>query len=231
MENTKPNQDVPVLPLRDVVVYPQMVIPLFVGRNKSVKALDAAMSGDKQIFLLAQKDAVVDEPTTDNLYRVGTMATILQLLKLPDGTIKLLVEGTERAKVVKFIDHEDYFLAEVEQFQEEKLAPNEADVLIRSVLGQFEQYLKLNKKIPQEVLASLSSIDDPGRLADTIAAHMALRVEEKQAVLETISPQERLEKLLALTESEIDILQVEKRIRGRVKKQMETKGGLASFSN
>lgn len=214
-------KDVPVLPLRDVVVYPQMVIPLFVGREKSVRALDAAMSGDKQIFLLAQKDASVDEPDVDSLFEVGTLATILQLLKLPDGTIKLLVEGTERAKLVKFHDNEPYFSASVDCLPDDVMEPNEAEVLVRSVLSQFEQYLKLNKKVPQEVLNSLSSIDDPGRLADTIAAHMALKIEEKQAVLEVSSPEKRLEKLLALTEAEIDILQVEKRIRGRVKKQME----------
>ncbi|MDH4274042.1 MAG: LON peptidase substrate-binding domain-containing protein, partial [Gammaproteobacteria bacterium] len=169
---------IPVLPLRDVVVYPHMVIPLFVGRAKSIKALEAAMEGDKQILLVAQKSASQDDPTTDDVYRLGTISNILQLLKLPDGTVKVLVEGTERAKIIHFMGSQDYFAAQVAHVRAGALEERETEVLMRSVLTQFDQYVKLNKKIPPEILTSLASIDEPGRLADTIAAHMALKIEE-----------------------------------------------------
>ncbi len=212
---------IPVLPLRDVVVYPHMVIPLFVGRDKSIKALEAAMASDKQILLVAQKSAADDDPGAGDLYRIGTVATILQLLKLPDGTVKVLVEGNHRARIVSFLGDEEFFTAQVKTYAEEALDEREAEVLVRSLTNQFDQYVKLNKKIPPEILTSLSSIDDPGRLVDTIAAHMSLKIEEKQQILEITDLRERLEHLMALMESEIDLLQVEKRIRGRVKRQME----------
>ncbi len=212
---------IPVLPLRDVVVYPHMVIPLFVGREKSIKALEAAMENDKQILLVAQKSAAQDDPTTDDVYRIGTVSSILQLLKLPDGTVKVLVEGNQRARIVDFLNTEEYFTAQVMNVTGEELDEREADVLSRSLTGQFDQYVKLNKKVPPEILTSLSSIDDPSRLVDTIAAHMSLKIEEKQQILEIPNLRERFEKLMAFLESELDLLQVEKRIRGRVKRQME----------
>jgi ATP-dependent Lon protease len=211
----------PVLPLRDVVVYPHMVIPLFVGREKSIKALEAAMDREKQIMLVAQKSAVLDDPKTEDIYEVGTIATILQLLKLPDGTVKVLVEGHDRARTVHFLESEEFFVTQVTVLQSTDLVERESDILGRSVLGQFDQYVKLNNKVPPEVLSSLASIDDTGRLADTIAAHMTLKVEERQELLECVNVRERLERLMTLMESEIDLLQVEKRIRGRVKRQME----------
>ncbi len=219
-----PLQVIPVLPLRDVVVYPYMVIPLFVGRDKSIRALEAAMEDDKQILLAAQKNASQDEPEMDDLYRTGTVANILQLLKLPDGTIKVLVEGGERAKVLNFMGTEDYFQAQVSLLESGKasdLDERESEVLMRSVLAQFDQYVKLSKKVPPEILSSLAGIEEPGRLADTIAAHMSLKVEEKQKILEMSDLRQRLEHLIGLMEAEIDLLQVEKRIRGRVKRQME----------
>lgn len=212
---------VPVLPLRDVVVYPHMVIPLFVGREKSIRALEAAMETDKQIFLSAQKSATVDDPDENDIYQLGTLSNILQLLKLPDGTIKVLVEGTERGKLIHLITNGGFFRAQVNKLASGKLEDREAEVLSRSILGQFDQYVKLNNKIPPEILSSLASIDEPGRLADTIAAHMSLKIEEKQEILELVTVRDRLERLMAILESEIDLLQVEKRIRGRVKKQME----------
>jgi len=211
----------PVLPLRDVVVYPHMVIPLFVGREKSIKALEAAMEREKQIMLVAQKSAVLDDPKTEDIYEIGTIASILQLLKLPDGTVKVLVEGHERARTVHFLESEEFFVAQVTVLRSSELVERESDILGRSVLGQFDQYVKLNNKVPPEVLSSLASIEDAGRLADTIAAHMTLKVEERQELLECIDVRERLERLMTLMESEIDLLQVEKRIRGRVKRQME----------
>ena len=211
----------PVLPLRDVVVYPHMVIPLFVGREKSIKALEAATDENQQILLVAQKDSGEDAPTTDNLYETGTLANILQLLKLPDGTVKVLVEGTQRARVALFDNSNDFFEAEIEVIQDEDPEEREADVLMRTLLGQFEQYVKLNKKIPPEVIASLSSIEDVARMADTVAAHMTLKLEDKQQLLEMADVKARIEKLMAYLESEIDIQQIEKRIRSRVKKQME----------
>jgi ATP-dependent Lon protease len=213
----------PVLPLRDVVVYPYMVIPLFVGRDKSIKALEAAMDDEKQILLAAQKNASQDEPGAEDLYRTGTVANILQLLKLPDGTIKVLVEGGERAKVLQYIATDDYFQAQVSSADIEggEIDERECEVLMRSVLAQFDQYVKLSKKVPPEILSSLAGIEEPGRLADTIAAHMSLKIEEKQKILEIGDLRKRLEHLIALMEAEIDLLQVEKRIRGRVKRQME----------
>lgn len=211
----------PVLALRDVVVYPHMVIPLFVGRAKSIKCLDAAMEKEKQIFLVAQKDATMDDPKDTDLYQVGTVATILQLLKLPDGTVKVLVEGGKRAQLVEFTDTEDTFAAYVDLIPTPEMDSREQEVILRSAVNQFEGYIKLNKKIPPEVLTALSGIDDAARLADTMAAHMPLKVDDKQKVLEIIDVTERLEFLMAMMESEIDILQVERRIRSRVKKQME----------
>jgi ATP-dependent Lon protease len=211
----------PVLPLRDVVVYPHMVIPLFVGRDKSIKALEAAMEADKQILLVAQKSASEDDPDSGDLYTVGTISSILQLLKLPDGTVKVLVEGNKRARVVTFLGGDAYYTAQLKQYEEETIDDRESEVLIRSLSNQFEQYVKLNKKIPPEILTSLASIEDPSRLIDTIAAHMSLKIDEKQHILEMKELRERLEHLMALMESEIDLLQVEKRIRGRVKRQME----------
>jgi ATP-dependent Lon protease len=216
-------QVMPVLPLRDVVVYPFMVIPLFVGREKSIQALEKAMDENKQILLVAQKNASQDEPEIEDLYRIGTIANILQLLKLPDGTIKVLVEGSERAKIINFIGTEEYFNAQISTVESAQAGEEdrESEVLMRSVMTQFDQYVKLSKKVPPEILSSLSSIDEPGRLADTIAAHMSLKIDEKQKILEMIELHERLEHLIGLMEAEIDLLQVEKRIRGRVKRQME----------
>ncbi len=211
----------PVLPLRDVVVYPHMVIPLFVGREKSIRALESAMGSDKRIMLVAQKSAGQDEPDEEDIYRIGTVASILQLLKLPDGTVKVLVEGAERAKIVHFLPNTEYFAGQLEMLRAPLLEEREAEVLSRSVMNQFDQYVKLNKKVPPEVLTSLSGIDDPDRLVDTIAAHMALKIDDKQKILEIIELRERFEHLISLLESEIDLLQVEKRIRGRVKRQME----------
>ena len=211
----------PVLPLRDVVVYPHMVIPLFVGREKSIQALEAAMENDKQILLVAQKSAADDDPSVEDLYRIGTISSILQLLKLPDGTVKVLVEGNRRARIVTFMGEQEYFTAQIKQYEEATIDERESEVLVRSLTNQFDQYVKLNKKIPPEILTSLSSIEDPNRLVDTIAAHMSLKMEEKQNILELTDLQERLEHLMAMMESEIDLLQVEKRIRGRVKRQME----------
>jgi ATP-dependent Lon protease len=211
----------PVLPLRDVVVYPHMVIPLFVGREKSILALDQAMRSGKQILLVAQKQADVDDPTAQDLYRLGTVATILQLLKLPDGTVKVLVEGAERAKIEKLISG-PYFSAEISPFKDiENYDEREMDVLARSVTSQFEQYVKLNRKVPPEVLTALAGIEQPGRLADNVAAHMSLKLDAKQKVLEIQDVRKRLEHILALIEGEMDVLQIEKRIRGRVKQQME----------
>jgi len=220
--STLTDQDVPVLPLRDVVVYPHMVIPLFVGRDKSIKALDAAMGADKQILLIAQKNADVDDPAVSDLHHIGTLANVLQLLKLPDGTVKVLVEGHRRAKAKRFVSADDAFSAVVAALPDTLEADErEQEVLMRSAVSLFDQYVKLNKKVPPEVLTSLSSIDEPGRLADTMAAHMSLKLEEKQHVLEMVDVQQRLEHLMGLMEAENDILQMEKRIRGRVKRQME----------
>jgi ATP-dependent Lon protease len=215
-------QRVPVLPLRDVVVYPHMVIPLFVGREKSIHALDSAMADNKQILLVAQKSAEVDDPGEDDIHMIGTLATILQLLKLPDGTIKVLVEGVERARLENLKIEGEYFSAEIAPLSyEETLDEREVEVLTRSILGLFDQYVKLNKKVPPEILTSLAGIDEPSRLADTIAAHMSLKIEDKQKILEVADPRQRLEHLMGLIDAELDLLQIEKRIRGRVKQQME----------
>ncbi len=213
--------NIPVLPLRDVVVFPHMVIPLFVGRRKSIRALEQAMESGKQIMLVAQKSASDDDPTPDNIHTIGTIASILQLLKLPDGTVKVLVEGERRAVLQKYLETEDYFSAEVALLEAMPLTDKEGEALMRSVLNEFDQYVKLNMKIPPEILTSLAGIDDPGRLADTVAAHLSLKIEDKQQILVVQDVRERLEKILSVLESEIDLLQVEKRIRGRVKRQME----------
>ena len=225
MTDTQPTattpEPLPVLPLRDVVVYPHMVIPLFVGREKSILALEQAMKASKQILLLAQKQADVDDPAPKDLYDVGTVATILQLLKLPDGTVKVLVEGGDRARVTSLAAGE-WFTAVVEVLPDgEGYDEREMDVLVRSVVSQFEQYVKLNRKVPPEILTSLAGIEQPGRLADTVAAHMSLKLDAKQRILEIQDVRGRLEHILALIEGEMDVLQIEKRIRGRVKQQME----------
>jgi len=215
-------QLIPVLPLRDVVVYPHMVIPLFVGREKSIFALEAAMADNKKILLLAQKNAEVDDPGQEDLYQIGTLSTILQMLKLPDGTIKVLVEGGDRVTVDSFLETNEYYSAAIKLLEKSSLVDDrEAEVLLRSVLNLFDQYVKLNKKVPPEILTSLSGIDDPSRLADTIAAHMSLKLDEKQEILEIQDPRERIEHIMSKIEGEIDLMQIEKRIRGRVKQQME----------
>lgn len=211
----------PLLPLRDVVVFPHMVIPLFVGRAKSIKALETAMEAGRGIILAAQKSAAKDEPSTEDLYSIGSMANILQMLKLPDGTVKVLVEGTHRVNVLRVFDAGTHFDAQVTLVTAEDGINSESEAMRRALIAQFDQYVKLNKKIPPEILTSLAGIDDAGRLADTIAAHLPLKLEQKQEVLEVFEVRKRLEHLLGLLEAEIDILQVEKRIRGRVKRQME----------
>ena len=213
--------ELPVLPLRDVVVYPHMVIPLFVGRKKSINALESAMVAEKQILLVAQKNASDDEPNPKDLYKVGTISSVLQLLKLPDGTVKVLVEGVKRAKIQTYKNSSKLISASCEHITTTPGEPRETEILARSLMAQFEQYIKLNKKIPPELLTSLAGIEDAGRLADTIAAHLTLKVEEKQQILEKVKLQKRLEQLMGFIENEIDLLQVEKRIRGRVKSQME----------
>ena len=213
--------ELPVLPLRDVVVYPNMVIPLFVGREKSIQALELAMERDKQILLVAQRSASEDEPSVDDLFSTGTVATVLQMLKLPDGTVKVLVEGEERASIHALHDEHDHYSALVEVLTIDNIGESETDVYKRTALDQFERYIQVNKKIPSEVLGSLQNIDDVSRLADTIAAHMALKLDEKQKLLEMLGARQRLEYLMSLMEAEIDLVEVEKRIRGRVKKQME----------
>ena len=211
----------PVLPLRDIVVFPHMIVPLFVGREKSIHALEEVMKDDKQILLVAQKNAAQDDPGRDDIYRVGTVSSVLQLLKLPDGTVKVLVEGQARARITSFIDNPRFFQVRAELLSDRPSDPREIEALVRAVTGQFEQYIKLNKKVPPEVLVSLQQIDDPSKLADTIAAHLSLKIPDKQELLETTSLSERLERLYGFMEGEISVLQVEKRIRARVKSQME----------
>ncbi len=219
---TVPEQlELPLLPLRDVVVFPHMVIPLFVGRPKSIKALESAMESGKSILLVAQKSAAKDEPSPDDLYRIGCVANILQMLKLPDGTVKVLVEGTQRATVEDIVDIKTLFMANVTTVPAVEQTSHEIEAMRRALIGQFDQYVKLNKKIPPEILTSLSSIEEAGRLADTVAAHLPLKLEQKQDILELFGTAERIERLLSQLETELDILQVEKRIRGRVKRQME----------
>ncbi|HCM04384.1 MAG TPA: endopeptidase La, partial [Oceanospirillales bacterium] len=211
----------PLLPLRDVVVFPSMVIPLFVGRAKSIAALEDAMANDKRVMLVAQKDASDDNPDASDLNQVGTIANVLQLLKLPDGTVKVLVEGDCRAKLVELVDEDELFRCKAENLVDPELSDRENEVLVRSLTGHFEQYVQLSKKVPSEVLSTISDIEDSGRLADTISAHISLKLDEKQSVLEMINVTERIEHLMGVMESEIDLFKVEKRIRGRVKKQME----------
>ncbi|MBL4690242.1 MAG: endopeptidase La [Rhodospirillales bacterium] len=211
----------PVLPLRDIVVFPHMIVPLFVGRDKSVRALEDVMKDDKQILLVAQKNAAQDDPSADDIYEVGTVSTVLQLLKLPDGTVKVLVEGVRRAKITRYEDNENFFLVEGELIPEDEGPKDELEALGRTVVTQFEKYIKLNKKIPPEVLVSINQIEDPGKLADTVASHLALKISEKQELLETETVAERLEQVFAHMEAEIGVLQVEKKIRSRVKRQME----------
>ncbi|SFB82819.1 ATP-dependent Lon protease [Marinospirillum celere] len=222
--------ELPLLPLRDVVVYPQMVIPLFVGREKSIHALEAAMAADKKVLLLAQKDPEMDDPDAEDLYSIGTQATILQLLRLPDGTVKVLIEGEQRARLLETSEHQDYnqqnelveyVVATAEYLGSEVLSQREQEVLTRVLLGQFEQYVKLSKKVPNEVLTSLQNIEDPTRMVDTISSHMSLGVKDKQELLELDRVRDRIERLMSQIEEEIDLLQVEKRIRSRVKQQME----------
>jgi ATP-dependent Lon protease len=220
MESTK-GVLYPVLPLRDIVVFPHMIVPLFVGREKSVRALEDVMKDDKQVLLVAQKDASIDDPKPDDIHMVGTVGTVLQLLKLPDGTVKVLVEGGTRARIVGFEDNANFFQARAEAIADKVEDPHELEGLGRSAISQFEHYVKLNKKIPPEVIVSLNQIEEPGKLADTVTSHLALKIAEKQEILELDSVSERLERLLAHMESEISVLQVEKRIRNRVKRQME----------
>jgi ATP-dependent Lon protease len=211
----------PVLPLRDIVVFPHMIVPLFVGREKSVRALEDVMQDDKQILLVAQKNAAQDDPTPGDIYSVGTVGTVLQLLKLPDGTVKVLVEGGQRARITRFADNEEFFQAYADVIKESGGDVKELEALSRTVVSQFEQYIKLNRKIPPEVLVSINQIEEPGKLADTVASHLSLKIPEKQVLLETESVAERLEKIYSFMEGEIGVLQVEKRIRNRVKRQME----------
>src|ERR1700734_7386 len=211
----------PVLPLRDIVVLPHMIVALFVGREKSVRALEEVMNQEKQILLLTQKVAAEDDPSADGLHTIGTLATVLQLLKLPDQTVRVLVEGKSRARVTGFNPRSDFFQATVEKIPEEATSARESEALLRTVKTNFEQYIKLNKKIPSETLAAVAAIDDPARLADSVAAHLSVKISDRQALLETLSTTERLEKVLALIEAEIGVLQVERKIRSRVTRQME----------
>ncbi len=221
LELSLENNLLPLLPLRDVVVFPHMVIPLFVGRPKSIKALETAMEAGKSILLVAQKSAAKDEPDAEDLYDIGCVSNILQMLKLPDGTVKVLVEGTQRARIARVEDRKSLFVAEIEPIVSNERGSHEIEAMRRTILAQFDQYVKLNKKIPPEILTSLGGIEEAGRLADTIAAHLPMKLELKQEILEMVSVDDRLDKLLAQLETELDILQVEKRIRGRVKRQME----------
>src|SRR5690242_2334015 len=214
-------QMAPVLPLRDIVVFPHMIVPLFVGREKSVRALEEVMSDEKQILLLTQKNATEDDPSPDGLHKIGTLATVLQLLKLPDQTVRVLVEGKARAQVTGFVPRTDFFQAIIEKIGDTGGEARETEALIRSVKSNFENYIKLNKKVPAETLASVAQIDDPAKLADTVASHLSVKIADRQALLETLNTTERLEKVLSLIESEIGVLQVERKIRSRVKRQME----------
>ena len=211
----------PLLPLRDIIVFPHMVVPLFVGRQKSIKALEESVASDKLIFLATQRDAKVNDPVANDIYSMGTIGHVVQLLRLPDGTVKVLVEGKQRGKVVQYVKQDDFFWADVEEVEEASQRQAEIDALVRSVNTTFENYVRLNKKIPPEMIMSVSALDDPSRLADTIIAHLGIKLEDKQTLLETIDPADRLEKVLSFTRSEIEILEVERRIRNRVKKQME----------
>lgn len=211
----------PVLPLRDVVVYPNMVIPLFVGRKKSIAALEYAMETGKQILLVAQKNAAENDPLLEDIYSIGTISNILQLLKLPDGTIKVLVEGSKRAVVEKFSSGDDFYTSEASFLENETFSARENESLSRTLMNQFDKYAKLNKKVPPEIIASLAGIDDLSRLIDTIAAHIAIKLDQKQKILETVDTRERLELLISMMDGEIELLEVEKSLRNRVKTQME----------
>ncbi len=211
----------PVLPLRDIVVFPHMIVPLFVGREKSVRALEEVMNDEKQILLLTQKNKDDDDPSSDGLHRIGTLATVLQLLKLPDQTVRVLVEGKGRARVTGFVPRSDFFQATIETIPDSVSDAKETEALIRTVKTNFEQYIKLNKKVPAETLASVAQIEDAAKLADTVASHLSVKIADRQALLETLDTVERLEKVLSLIESEIGVLQVERKIRIRVKRQME----------
>ena len=216
------NKDVyAVLPLRDIVVFPHMIVPLFVGREKSVKALESVMQESKKILLVTQKSPSEDDPTSDDIHRIGTIGSILQLLKLPDGTVKVLVEGVERVEITGFTNRPDFIEAHVQPMKDEAIKGEELEALARAVVAQFEQYVKLNKKIPPEVIVSVNQIEEPSKMADTIASHLSLKIEEKQELLMLANSAERLEKIYGFMEGEIGVLQVEKRIRNRVKRQME----------
>jgi len=213
--------EIPVLPLREIVVFPYMVIPLFVGRQLSLKAIEMAMEGDREILLVSQKQAKTDNPEVDDLHEVGTVAEIMQLLKLPDGIVKILVEGTSRAQVLRYTETDDYFKAEVEAYDDVEEKNLRTQALMRNVIGQFEQYIKLNKNVPIEIINVTNSVESPGRLADIIVAHLKLKVEVKQKVLAAFSAEERLSMICDILNREIEILNIEKKIRGRVRKQME----------
>ncbi len=212
---------VPLLPLRDIIVFPHMVVPLFVGRQRSIKALEEATQKQGPIFLSSQKDAKTNDPTENDIYQIGVLGSVVQMLKLPDGTVKVLIEGKKRAKAVRFLSHPDFFLVEVEEIAEVAEKNTEVEALIREVHSTFENYVKLKKKIPPEMVMSVSSIEEPARLADTIVAHLGIKLEDRQNLLETLNAAERLEKVLGHMRAEIEILEVERRIRSRVKKQME----------
>ncbi|MEO1273341.1 MAG: LON peptidase substrate-binding domain-containing protein, partial [Myxococcota bacterium] len=214
-------KQVPLLPLRDIIVFPYMVVPLFVGREKSVRALEEAMNSGKRILLSAQKDAKTNDPTSADIFSIGTLGTIIQLLRLPDGTVKVLVEGKTRARIRRYVPNKSFFLVELEEIAESIEYTQEIEALMRTIKAAFEAYVKLNKQIPPEMLATVGSIEDPGRLADTIIAHLKLKLSDKQQLLETEDPEQRLERLYELMQAEIEILQVEKKIRTRVKRQME----------
>jgi ATP-dependent Lon protease len=214
-------ETLPLLPLRDVVIFPYMVAPLFVGREKSIRALEEAMKKSKEIFLVAQRDAKTNDPQEADIYDIGTIGTIVQMLRLPDGTVKVLVEGKRRGRVQGYLPNKSYFLVEVEQIPETEDVGVETEALMRTLVTAFENYVKLNKKIPSEVIVTVSSIEDAGRLSDTISSHLGFKLEDKQEILETLDPAERLEKLYEKIQAEVEILQIEKKIRSRVKKQME----------
>lgn len=219
--NLPQNQVFPVLPLRDIVVFPGMIVPLFVGREKSVKALEDVVREDKRILLVAQRNASQDDPGEKDIYSMGTVSSILQLLRLPDGTVKVLIEGIERAEIHKFVDNKEFFKVEAEVVSEIDEKPTDTQALMRSLVGEFEQYVKLNKKIPPEILGSVEQIENASRMADTIASHLSIKLNEKQQILEVLSIPERLERVYSLMEAEIGVLNTERRIRSRVKRQME----------
>ena len=221
MDKSTSQNQLPFLPLRGVVVYPQIVHPLFVAREKSIVALKAAMAADKKVVLAAQRNHSEDDPGKEDLYTIGTVATVLQLMHVNDGTVKVLVEGVERVQIKQFLFDGEYYMVDIAPLGSHVVEEKDTDILVRSLLSQFDQYVQLSKKISPEVLTSITSIDDPSRLVDTIATHMSLQLQEKQNILELANLKPRIEHLMSLIESEIDIFQVEKRIRGRVKKQME----------